>query len=59
MAERLLYLFDALNKLGTTIVVATHDSLLLQRLPNAHIIRLDRGRVSDPTGALRHPPGRG
>jgi len=58
MAERLLYLFDALNKLGTTIVVATHDLLLLQRLPGAHVIRLDRGRISDPTGALRHPPKR-
>jgi len=58
MAERLLYLFDALNKLGTTIFVATHDLLLLQRLPGAHVIRLDRGRISDPTGALRHPPKR-
>ncbi|WP_176943391.1 cell division ATP-binding protein FtsE [Sphingomonas sp. YR710] len=58
MAERLLYLFDALNKLGTTIVVATHDVQLLQRVAGAEIIRLDRGRVSDPTGTLRHPPRR-
>lgn len=58
MAERLLYLFDALNKLGTTIVVATHDLHLLQRVPGAEIIRLDHGRVSDPTGTLRHPPRR-
>lgn len=58
MAERLLYLFDALNKLGTTIVVATHDVQLLQRVAGAEIIRLDRGRVADPTGTLRHPPRR-
>jgi cell division transport system ATP-binding protein len=58
MAERLLYLFDALNKLGTTILVATHDLHLVPRVNNAQVIRLDRGRVSDPTGALRYPPKR-
>jgi cell division transport system ATP-binding protein len=56
MAGRLLYLFDALNKLGTTIVVATHDVHLLSRVPHSQLMRLDRGRVSDPTGALRNPP---
>jgi len=58
MAERLLYLFDALNKLGTTILVATHDSLLLQRLPHADVIRLDRGQVADPAAARQQPPRR-
>lgn len=56
MANRLLHLFDALNKLGTTIVVATHDMHLLARVPNAQIMRLDKGRVSDPSGLLRNPP---
>lgn len=56
MAERLLYLFDALNKLGTTVVVATHDIHLLSRIPSAQVMRLDRGRIFDPTGALLHPP---
>ena len=56
MAGRLLYLFDALNKLGTTIVVATHDVHLLSRVPHSQLMRLEKGRVSDPTGALRHPP---
>ncbi len=46
MAERLLYLFVALNKLGTTILVATHDLHLVPRVPNAQIIRLDKGRLS-------------
>ena len=56
MAERLLYLFEALNKLGTTILVATHDLHLVPRVNNAQIIRLDKGRLFDPTGALRYPP---
>jgi cell division transport system ATP-binding protein len=56
MANRLLHLFDALNKLGTTVVVATHDMHLLARVPSAQIMRLERGTLSDPTGALRFPP---
>lgn len=59
MAERLLHLFDSLNRLGTTVVVATHDFHLLNRIPNAHMMRLERGRLNDPTGSLRNPPGRG
>jgi cell division transport system ATP-binding protein len=56
MANRLLHLFDALNKFGTTVVVATHDMHLVSRVPNASIMRLERGRLDDPTGALRYPP---
>jgi cell division transport system ATP-binding protein len=56
MAERLLHLFDSLNRLGTTIVVATHDLHLISRIPSAQMIRLDSGRLLDPTGALRFPP---
>ncbi|MBB5713463.1 cell division ATP-binding protein FtsE [Sphingomonas aerophila] len=58
MAERLLHLFDSLNKLGTTVVVATHDFQLLNRIPDAQMMRLDKGRLLDPTGALRYPPPR-
>ncbi len=58
MAARLLHLFDGLNKLGTTIVVATHDIHLLSRISSANMMRIDRGRLSDPTGALRYPPRR-
>ena len=56
MAKRLLHLFDALNKLGTTVVIATHDIHLLARVSGAQMLRIDKGRVADPTGALRHPP---
>lgn len=58
MAGRLIHLFDALNKLGTTIVVATHDVHLIGRVGHAQMMRLDRGRISDPTGMLRNPPPR-
>ena len=58
MAKRLLHLFDSLNKLGTTVVVATHDLHLISRINRAEMLRLDRGQLLDPTGALRHPPRR-
>ncbi len=58
MADRLIHLFGSLGKLGTTVVVATHDLHLLGRVPQAQMMRLDKGRLSDPTGTLRHPPER-
>ena len=58
MALKLLRLFEALNRLGTTIVVATHDIHLLKMVPDSLIMRLDNGSLSDPTGALRYPPRR-
>ena len=58
MALKLLRLFEALNRLGTTVVVATHDVHLLKKVPESLIMRLDKGKLSDPTGALRYPPRR-
>ena len=58
MAKRLLHLFDSLNKLGTTVVVATHDLHLISSIGSFEMLRLDRGTLLDPTGALRHPPRR-
>ncbi len=49
---------DALNKLGTTVVVATHDVHLIARVAQSEMLRLDRGQLADPTGALRNPPRR-
>ena len=56
MAARLLHLFTALNRLGTTVVVATHDVGLIGSTPGAQIVRLEGGTVVDRTGALRNPP---
>ncbi|MET3713249.1 cell division transport system ATP-binding protein [Sphingomonas trueperi] len=57
MADRLLHLFEALNRLGTTIVVATHDMHLISRIPRAQLMRVEKGKLVDPSGLLRHPPG--
>ena len=56
MARRLLHLFGALNDLGTTVVVATHDLGLIASTPRAELMRLDSGALVDPTGSLRNPP---
>jgi len=57
MALKLLRLFEALNnRVGTTVVVATHDVHLLKKVPDSLIMRLHKGQLSDPTGALRYPP---
>ncbi len=58
MAGRLMGLFAALNRLGTTVVVATHDVGLISATPGAQLIRLEGGGLVDPTGALRNPPGK-
>ena len=58
MAKRIMFLLGALNRLGTTIVVATHDLSLIAATPGAHLMRIDKGTLVDPTGALRHPPRR-
>ena len=56
MAARLLHLLEALNRQGTTVLIATHDVQLLRQMPGANIMRLSKGRIDDPTGSLRFPP---
>ena len=56
MALKLIRLFEGLTRLGTTVVVATHDVHLLRKVPDSLIMRLDKGTLADPTGALRYPP---
>ena len=56
MAKRILHLLTALNRLGTTIIVATHDLSLITATPGAQMIRLDHGAMVDPTGILKNPP---
>ena len=56
MARRLLHLFTSLNRLGTTVVVATHDIGLIGATPGAQMIRLENGTMLDPTGTLKNPP---
>jgi len=44
MGLRLVHLFEELNKLGTTVLVATHNQGLVDRL-NYPILRLEDGRL--------------
>jgi len=46
MAVRLLYLFEELNKIGTTVVIATHNESLVQRFRHP-ITRLSDGDASE------------
>jgi len=43
-AERLMQLFKEMNRIGTTVVVATHNEALVQRHP-APALRLSEGRL--------------
>lgn len=48
MADRLIQLFASLNRLGTTVVVATHDAQLIARVPGAQMMRIAAGHVTAP-----------
>jgi len=43
-AERLMQLLKEMNRLGTTVVVATHNDALVGRHPG-RALRLSRGRL--------------
>ncbi len=44
LAIRLVALFDELNRLGTTVVIATHNEALIERFGHP-VLDLDQGRV--------------
>jgi len=45
MGERLLKLFQSLNRLGTTVLIASHDEALAER-SGATVLKLDGGRLT-------------
>lgn len=45
MADKLLHLFQSLNRLGATVLIASHDEALAER-SGARMLRLDGGRLS-------------
>lgn len=45
MGERLLKLFQSLNRLGTTVLIASHDEALAER-SGATVLRLEGGRLT-------------
>jgi len=45
IAMRLIYLFGELNKMGTTVIIATHNEELVSRF-NHPVIHLEDGEAS-------------
>lgn len=43
---RIMRLFIELNKLGTCVMIATHDTRIMERVPASRIYRLAEGRLS-------------
>ena len=64
MGERIMRLLVELNKLGTTVIVATHDLNLVRRMRKS-ILRLKDGRLTlhgplkDPAEARKAQAGAG
>jgi len=56
MSRRLMHLFVALNKEGTTTVVATHDESLVKAV-GAPVLRLDKGGMNFEPGGSPIDPG--
>lgn len=58
MALRILRLFVELNRLGTTVIIATHDQDLVAR-SNKPVLNLDGGRITalGPQGPASKPAG--
>jgi len=54
-AERLMQLFKEMNRLGTTVIVATHNEALVASHP-APILHLSRGRLAPPPAPHRRDP---
>lgn len=44
MGTKLMYLFEELNRMGTTVIIATHNDSWLQKLPH-HQLRIEAGKV--------------
>ena len=55
IALRLLHLFDELNKMGTTVLVATHNESLIARTRHP-VLHLDRGELAQRAPARAAAP---
>lgn len=55
MAIRLVHLFEELNRLGTTVVIATHNMALVDRLGH-RVLKIEGGRVRSVRSAANRQP---
>ena len=57
IAMRILYLLEELNKIGTTVIIATHNETLISRFKFPQL-RIEDGRVTDTTADAGPSPSR-
>jgi cell division transport system ATP-binding protein len=50
MGEKLMRLFQSLNKLGATVLIASHDEALAERV-GASVLRLENGQLTQMAAA--------
>ncbi len=55
MGEKLMRLFQSLNKLGATVLIASHDEALAER-SGAAVLRLEGGRLAQIAPASSADP---
>ena len=55
IAVRLMYLFEELNRTGTTVVIATHSNALLEKFGHP-VLRLSDGELSVRRGTIPERP---
>jgi cell division transport system ATP-binding protein len=53
IGTRLLYLFEELHRMGTTVVVATHNEALVSRFDHPRLVLEDNGLRRETPGARR------
>jgi cell division transport system ATP-binding protein len=51
IAMRLLYLLEELNKIGTTVVIATHNEALVSKFDHPRLVLVDGEVVVSPAAA--------
>lgn len=50
-SREIMTLFQEIHEMGTTVLIATHDELLMEDFP-ARVIELDKGKIVSDTGGM-------
>jgi len=45
LTENLIEIFKELNSTGITIIIATHDPLFIEKMPEARVINIESGKI--------------
>ncbi|MGK2914002.1 MAG: cell division ATP-binding protein FtsE [Porticoccaceae bacterium] len=49
LSAEIIDLFQEFNAVGTTVLIATHDTALIQRIRSPRVITLEAGQIVEPT----------